>query len=149
MYPFFKQQMLHMCMCLAIHRELFTTHQFSSHPTIYMNSMEVVQVPFKYSCLEIPNVVCKYYKLYCSFINYMIHIFIYFPFSHQVAPKISRYVLLYCNMSEKLTFDLCVCVVCVCVRHNFSYNYNTRVYQEFKPWYYAYTSCTTGDIHYQ
>ncbi|XP_065913175.1 nephrocystin-4-like isoform X2 [Dysidea avara] len=40
----------------VIHRDLFTTQQHSSSPTIHMNPMEVVQVPFKYCCLEIPPV---------------------------------------------------------------------------------------------
>lgn len=53
-----------MNVCIAISRELFTSHQLSSHPTINMNSMEAVQVPFKFSCLEIPLVVRS--ELHCS-----------------------------------------------------------------------------------
>ena len=45
------------CAFIGICRELFTTHQLSSHPTIHINSMEVIQVPFKFSCLEVPPVV--------------------------------------------------------------------------------------------
>ena len=42
---------------IVVCRELFRTQQLSSHPTIHVNSMEAVQVPFKFSCLEVPPVV--------------------------------------------------------------------------------------------
>ena len=73
-------------MSVAISRELFTTHQLSSHPTIHINAMEVVQVPFKFSCLEIPPVVSiggNLHNIYCI-INLI-------SFSHWAVLKILRY----------------------------------------------------------
>ena len=52
---------------IAICRELFTAHQLSSHPTIHVNSMEVVQVPFKFSCLEVPPVVSNVFSIIYKF----------------------------------------------------------------------------------